>query len=125
MAVKATTTSTASDTVEAPVVLGPQGQQPAKYAPTTWVNGMRAIREAKGYGRIAMAEALGVKTAFYWNIETKFTEEELTKGKWLAKANALPVAPKKAKAVAAPVAKASPAKPKAPKAKPVDTTELI
>lgn len=79
----------------APVVgpVGPQGQVPARYAPTTWANGMRAQRQALGYGRVAMAQALGVTTALYWQVETHYTAEQAAP--YLARAAALPMAPRR------------------------------
>lgn len=106
-------------------------KQAAKDA--TYANGFRTVRESKGYGRKAAAEALDITTSALWKLENDAEGKELAAA--IKELKALPQAPKaerkkaepKAAAKAAP-AKGAAAKPAAkakPKAKPAAATDLI
>lgn len=90
----------------------------------TYANGFRAAREAKGYGRIAAAEALEITTSALWRLETQAEGKELQDA--LKALKALPQAPKAERAKREPAAKKAPAKKAGgKKAKPADATDLI
>lgn len=92
----------------------------------TYENGFRAAREAKGYGRIAAAQALDITTSALWKLETQAEGKELQDA--LKALKALPQAPKAERAKREPkAAKAGAAKKAAakPKAKPAEATDLI
>lgn len=117
------TPKAASATKIAPAVKSDKEKEAAKAA--TYENGFRAAREAKGYGRIAAAEALEITTSALWKLETQAEGKELAEG--LKALKALPQAPKAERKKAEPKAKAAAtAKAKGKvKAKPAEATDLI
>lgn len=94
----------------------------------TYANGFRAAREAKGYGRKAAAEALGITTSALWKLETAAEGKELASA--IKELKALPQAEKPerkapAKATATTKGTKAPAKKAAAKPKPAAATDLI
>lgn len=92
----------------------------------SYANGLRKAREDKGYGRVAVAEALDITPGAWWKLEHEAEGKELKEV--LASIKALPAAAKPERKKAEPKAKAATATTKAkakPKAKPADATDLI
>lgn len=95
---------------------------------STYANGIRAAREAKGYTRGSVTEALGLTANAYWNVEV--SEDPKVVKEYLAKIKALPDAPVKERAKKAASEKKATTSTKAKattktKAKPAAATDLI